>query len=1063
MRRHSLIRACALSLLLAIPCLAAGTFKSDFGGKGLTGWRVVNGDWRVVKGELRQEAKGWGRRMILAPVRLEEGTLRVRMRVDQASKTSGAGFGLLLRHPGAKTYTVLRLGTYGMAGLMQPVKDARICGFTPKVGTYYDVKVELVGDTLALFIDGKKLGSAKLTEATAPGAIGFYTENPATFADLEVTGAWRPTQREPAQKKQQPAPKTQRPDPNAFRNDFSKKALRGWYTAGGSWKVVEGELRQEATDWGRYMLLPPVRLEQGTLRARMRADQGHKPGGACFGFALRYPGAKTFTILRLGAYGAAGLMQPVKDASIRRFKPEIGRYYDVKAELAGDTVTLFIDGKKLGSARMTEAKAPGTIGFYTENQARFDNLEVSGTWRLTRKEPALGEGKPRLDIRFTEWRPVSLDPTLSFSVSGALQIYYKNTGTADAVLDHVKVLDKKADRYDSPPWIVYARQHPRRLKPGETGQLEVRLNGLPKAVALRILENPGGPARLPVVIVPRGGKAVRTSVDIAGRSEVQINFMAFSEDLKTLYVYVQNNKAAVDGAGKPVALTGIEVNGVDMTRRARFGARTVFRDVVPIVVSLPKALPMGPPVLVTVATADGKRTGHALRVFPSKFNILVCYNSAQARKDYLEDIYNHCVTAVNSFRDRAKCERLGFDLIPMGSPSVLTRMHTYRNSPVRGVWMDEVDKGVKGYDVLSLLRAIEDGEDMLRGFAVGEIPLVCFNLCNPGSSAQTGYMTLPDAVMHSYGFFMCPRSRRGFGRLSTLPAREYRLARRPFWPYYRDSEIAVPRDPVKKVMLPRNKAFQRCLTPKEQRWLTYGNLIQGAKSMAHWGYWAGPMSKFYFMWKQSVLRLGLGAPADDRVGPYKLERAVADMLKTVWSEHGRINAELRTIGPLVAISDVSYLAKVTKVEPKTDRYGDPAAEAAALVSGLDTLVVVVLNHDIKPAKVLFSGTGPLSNPAPPTYDPVHATVDVRIPEWIKPAYVFSVDHQRVADVSLTEKGGALRFVVPRLEVSKLYVITSSRAVKEGCLARHAEMRKRLVKMAATVPVYNPGWRDRDLK
>ena len=849
---------------------------------------------------------------------------------------------------------------------------------------------------------------------------------------------------------------------NAFKEDFSDKDIRGWVAVSGNWVVADGQLVQKENGWGRYMILPPVRLEAGTIRARMRVDRCAPPSGPSFGFVLRHPGEKTYTALRIGAYGHTQLMQPVKDTRFHDFKPKVGQFYDVKAELAGDTVTLSIDGKAFGSAKMAEPDAPGTIGFYTECEATFDDLEVTGTWRGLGEKKAR-TGTPRLEVQFAEWQPVNMDTAVSLSVSGAVQVYFRNVGTGSAVLDHVMVMGKKVDRIDAPSWVVYARQRPMEVKPGASGQLELRLNGLPKSVGLQLVENAAGPVTIPIVIAPQGGEPVRAVVDITRPSLLQVNFMGFSPDLRTIYVYVQNNAAVLRGEEKHVRITGLAVDGTDVMASSRLGATTVFRDVVPVEITLPKPLAKGHPVRVVLTTAEGIRTGHVLRAFPSKFNILVSTNHSQARKDYMEDIYNHCATAINYFGLYPdQFERFGFDVIPMSGSNPLANAKAFQNSPIEGIWMDEVDKSAKGYSIRGLLRSIEDTEEHLE--SKGELlPLLAFNLVRPTQAATSGHLMLPDAVMHSYGRFMCPNVNKGFGRLATLHSREYRQARRPFWPYFRDSEIAVPCDPVKKIMLPRHKAFQRCLTPKEQRWLTYGNLIQGAKSTAHWGYWARPMSKFYFMWTQSVLRLGLGAPASGRVGPYVLEPAVAKMLEDVWAEHGRINAELRVIGPLVAISDVSYLARITEVTPAKDKYGEPAAEAAALVSGLDTMIVVALNHNIDAGKSPFKPSGAVSNPNPPRYDPVAATVEVRVPAWLKPKYIFSVSHEEIASVSPQRTGDRLRFAIPKLEVSKLYVITSSDNVKRECLARHSEMKKRLAKTKATKPVFRDEWKDRKVE
>ena len=238
----------------------------------------------------------------------------------------------------------------------------------------------------------------------------------------------------------------------------------------------------------------------------------------------------------------------------------------------------------------------------------------------------------------------------------------------------------------------------------------------------------------------------------------------------------------------------------------------------------------------------------------------------------------------------------------------------------------------------------------------------------------------------------------------------------------------------------------------------FGTLMLGAKSIAHWGYWAEPAPGFYSV-KEPMIRLGLGGAAGNRIGPYVLPDRVAAMLKDTWDEIGRVNAELRTIGPLVARSDVSLIARLTRVEPATDRNGNPAVEASALVSGLDTVIVLVLNRNIDTTEAAPPHRSTLRNPNPPTYPPAKVSVEVKVPDWLDPQHVFSVDHEAIEELSPARAGNTLRLAVPRLEVSNIFVITSSDVVRESCLARHAEMRKLLAKMATHEPVPNPDWQE----
>ena len=59
-----------------------------------------------------------------------------------------------------------------------------------------------------------------------------------------------------------------------------------------------------------------------------------------------------------------------------------------------------------------------------------------------------------------------------------------------------------------------------------------------------------------------------------------------------------------------------------------------------IEISLDEPLARGQYACVVITTAEGNRTGHTLRAFPSKFNILVAH-ARTPRLDFMEDIYYH--------------------------------------------------------------------------------------------------------------------------------------------------------------------------------------------------------------------------------------------------------------------------------------------------------------------------------------------------------------------------------------------------------------------------------------
>jgi len=840
-----------------------------------------------------------------------------------------------------------------------------------------------------------------------------------------------------------------------FKSDFDDDTLDGWY-GGGTWKVKDGMLSQTTKEWGRHILFTHVHMVEGTISVRARVDHPSSHAGNVFGIVLRYPGLKSYSVLRFGAYGATILMQHPKDGRFASWVPELGRMYEIKAVLKEGKVTAYVDGKSLGTVVMTDAKGPGYVGLYTEGAATFDDFELRGDWRLDARRAGAEQGTPKLELEFAEWAPVAFDLEVPVSVNGAIYVCFRNTGDRSARLDAISVGGVTTNIGDLPTWIPYARMRPARVGPGEVGQVEIKVNGLPTSIGMKLLQNPAGPVMVPVTIQPKGGEAVTTDVDLAAtRLPLQVNFMGFSDDLATVFVYLQNNRGIRNRQSEPATIAKVTLNGRNVMPMTRFGSMQIAADVVPAEISLDKPLVKGQCVRLVVETADGGRTGHVLRAFPSKFNILIATNQ-MARTDFLEDIHNHCATALFRPYDTEQGKSLGFDLLPMRSADFLNNAFWARQNPVVGMWIDEVDKPRGqpiGEKLIAPMLAAEEYLDIDGEY----LPLHCFNVCRPKDCAVSGHLMAADAIMHSYGYHMCPATGAGFGRLGDLPNREYRMSRRPFWPYFRDGEIVVLRDRKTK-QTKRDKRYQRVLTPKEARWVEFGTLIQGAKSFAHWGYWAYPKGGFYFI-NEDCLRIGLGGPAYDRVGPYTLEPAVAKMLKDVWDEIGRINAEVRTIGPLVARSDVSRLARVASVVPPKDARGEPAAEAVALVSGLDTVVVVVLNHNIETGEHRFSRMKALSNPNPPKYPPVRVSVDVRLPEWFEAKHVFSVDWERIQDIEPRPHAGSLRFLIPELAVSRIYVVTSSEDVRQGCLDRHAEMKKRLAKIATHKPVHDNSWRD----
>ena len=191
---------------------------------------------------------------------------------------------------------------------------------------------------------------------------------------------------------------------------------------------------------------------------------------------------------------------------------------------------------------------------------------------------------------------------------------------------------------------------------------------------------------------------------------------------------------------------------------------------------------------------------------------------------------------------------------------------------------------------------------------------------------------------------------------------------------------------------------------------------------------------------------------------YKLKQSTLDMMSAVWDEIGRVYAEHQALGHLIAISDVTDRAKVSACTPALAANGKPAASASALICGLDAMIVVVLNHNLEVTT--------LDDAIPSKFAPTTATVDVKLPPWLKPVDIFRLKHDGMTDLKpekLTQN--TLQFTSV-IDVNDLIVITGKRGMKQQIETTLNQMQRRLEKARTSVPVhteeesyYDTFWKD----
>ena len=1038
---------------------AATTFLDAFDSAESAGrWSAVHGDWAVDAGAYAQGPPGGAEyRYALTDLAFDPCMVRVRATPVEQNSYAFLSFGIVIRYQDEANWVAVRFGSYGSISLITRADakntHTRMARFTAQAGRTYDVAVARREDRLALFLDGALQAVVRTQWPGTSTRVGLFTECACRFDDFTAHGAssaWLTYRDEivalakgRAEARQAGRLAAAKLEDGRFRDDFEAGDIGLWHPIKGTWEWRDGHLRLATGGWGRFVTLCPVLLQDGSIEAKATPTTKGVHGYGVFGVMVKWLDSANWLAVRYGQYGGTAVFiledgkQTIK--SLGKLEVPVGSSHDIAVTVAGGRLGVSFGDELLGEIDVPFAGRPGRPGLYTEAHSSYDDFEIAGAIPLPQETPPLPQaGIPQTQLDSSSLRlalpsggPGRIDP------HGVVHLYVRNRGTGAAVLQGISV--DGTDQEDLPGTVAWHRQRPVSLEPGELGEISVGFTGLPPRFALTRFEDPRAAATLPMELRFRGGTTLPLELPLKSRPEpVRINYVGFSPSLQRLYVYIQRSQDLPAGLQPPWHLDQITINGRDVTSYTEFGTRELAHSVVPAVVNLPAALRRGEPVVVTVRTAEGETAGHSVRALPGRFHIQVTMLGEQTREDAVRDIYRHGATCIGlcgaSEEHLKEAGALGMEAFHYGRGGLgaLRRFSRKDYPPIAGFWLDEMDK----LPVRATLEPIREAE---RDCAEHDefVPLQMINLCSGRAPGALLYYELGDAVCSAYGFYGASLGQ-GFGRMSAIPEREYRLTRRTFTPYFRDAEMPLAIDPEAQKVLGRESKHRRCLDPREERWLTYGCLIQGAKGIMHWNYGSGinrPPS--WFSKERTVIRAGLGGALAHRPHGYELPREMADELAAVWDEIGRINVELRAIGPLVAVSDVTRLARVLRASPEKTHSGEATVEAAALVSGLDAIVLIVLNHNLK-----TNWTGD-SDRGIESYDPVETEIGLDVPPWLDPACSFSVHWTGVEEVHPAGADGRMRFEFDKLEVSAVVVVTEDRELMPAMANTVRELRTRL--------------------
>jgi hypothetical protein len=483
----------------------------------------------------------------------------------------------------------------------------------------------------------------------------------------------------------------------------------------GGFEVIDGQYVRTSTQWGRSRAFAPnTWFINGSISVTATVtDTANDPtyGGSygigSFGVLIKYDGPMHDLYVRFGAYDNITMA----NLSLGAFIPVVGRSYQIDVTVNGDQIGISLDGAPLSGSPFTVpnmAGQEGRVGLYCESPASFDNFTVNGIQPRPHAMPRVITGTSDLSLEFATYRGDIPADNEAFSVHGTLYAYVRNNGTGPAVIDNVLYAGEDADTLVAKGLLDYTFMRPQFINPGEVGEVSLRIKGFSRAQTLALMKEPTLELMESLTIIPSTGQPLKTAVPVGIKPHpIQINYMAFSEDLKTIYVYLQNNRRIYEGTGGQYTIKKVQVNGQDVTSSTTFGSSAIYDQVIPLKIDLATPLHDGWYTVVTVETFEGESCGHTLRAVPSE--IVICVPvfvpekpptlNLLTHEEATADIYNHCATST-MWVEHDAAKNAGLDMQEMAgwrtpmTPGVYLNQMDSLYPDFIGVWLDEVDKSV---------------------------------------------------------------------------------------------------------------------------------------------------------------------------------------------------------------------------------------------------------------------------------------------------------------------------------------------------------------------------------
>lgn len=551
-----------------------------------------------------------------------------------------------------------------------------------------------------------------------------------------------------------------------------------------------------------------------------------------------------------------------------------------------------------------------------------------------------------------------------------------------------KLPKDKIELLKSAGWPVWWKPDPREVPAGGIGEIVVRMKRNPAV------------EKLDFGIVT--DKGVINAVVAAKQIQPRFATIAFTPDLKTVYLYARHPKTGM----KPAR---VFLDEKDVTQSSEIASDQSL-DLSPIVIKLSSPLEWMSYHNFRASYPDGSSAIAGIRAFGRDMvygmwgaSLHSFGTSEESAKKYLTDWALHNINCSMGMvsgpgRDYYQSDE-GWAWTESIGIGRMTTWDTGKNKPVMFFLQDEPDAHDFGTSALQPTDRLGSLAQWLVGWAE------CLRKHEPATpillNIDNTYKPENWYMYHQLADVPCidPYYPEQLDQVymnnpGTLPAHS-----KPTYVYATStiSQSACQPKPL-HVLLCSTKYYDpkgyegRFPTPEEKRMEAYYTIAAGAKTISYW--WFSPD------------RYCRGVGADDPAAG------------ALWKEIGLLGAELRTAGPIITRGCPASLP--IKASPKL--------WVRTLVSGTDTAELIVVNDD-----VLCDRVGTVVKPVE------RASVTVDVPSWIAPKDVFEVTYQGLKDVTWKCAGSKLTLDLGTVNVSRFVLITSDAGLRARLQAAYDKL------------------------